>query len=172
MEVWKDVVGYEGKYMVSNKGLIMSLPKATRKTSKILVPQVLKSGYLAVDLCCGDNIKRHLIHRLVCLSFMPELEKEQVNHLDGNKSNNCLSNLEWCSRSENQKHAFSIGLKSAKGEKNSQSKLNKDNVFTIMSLVKYGYKKITIAKGFSISPSTISDIIIGRSWGHLKKYYL
>ena len=120
--VWKDIPNYEGLYKVSNKGDILSLPRYVNcnKNGKRLTEQrILKptenyKGYLMVSLSYPNEYphkKTFTIHRLVALAFIPNPDnKPQINHIDGNKENNCVENLEWCDNSENQIHAYKIGL--------------------------------------------------------------
>lgn len=101
-EIWKDIKNYENKYQVSNSGRIKSLKKDI-----ILKPSVHYKGYLEVKLYKNNSSKVFKIHRLVASAFIPNPEnKPQVNHIDGNKQNNCVDNLEWNTQSENQLHAF------------------------------------------------------------------
>ena len=95
-EIWKDIEGYEGAYQISNFGRI-------KNKIKILSPQINNCGYLRIIL----KNKHYSIHRLVALAFLPNPEnKPQVNHIDGNKTNNYVTNLEWVTASENQKHNY------------------------------------------------------------------
>lgn len=126
-EIWKDVVGYEGLYQVSNLGRVMSFRK---KSNGLLILPSYRRKYLAVNIYINGSVKNCSVHRLVAISFIPNpLNKSQVNHIDGNPSNNKLSNLEWCTHSENQLHSFHVlGRKSnrpmlgIKGENNPLSK--------------------------------------------------
>jgi hypothetical protein len=103
--VYKNVIGYEGVYEVSEYGDIKRISK-----SKILKPQIVK-GYHKLSLCQKSITKQHSVHRLVALAFIPNpLNKEQVNHIDGNKLNNHVSNLEWATPKENTNHAWDNGL--------------------------------------------------------------
>ena len=113
-EAWKDIKGYEGKYKVSNLGRIKSLYK--NKDGKVMKYLSNPNGYLYIALTKGDrNYKRLLIHRLVAIHFIPNPEdKPQVNHIDGNKHNNSVSNLEWVTGSENQIHAYNHKLRGNK----------------------------------------------------------
>lgn len=107
-EIWKPIKGYEGQYDVSNLGNIRSLSYHQTEKIKKLSPFPDKKGYLQVDLR-KRSIK---VHRIVAETFIPNPEnKQQINHIDGNKSNNRVENLEWCTQSENQKHAYKNGLK-------------------------------------------------------------
>ena len=98
-EIWKDIVGYEGLYKVSNMGRVKSLKYGKER---ILKPQKDRSGYLVVGLWKDGKRKWYLMHRLVATIFCenPHGFKE-VNHIDENKTNNYADNLEWCSRSYN-----------------------------------------------------------------------
>ena len=164
MEFWKSIKGYENLYEVSNLGNIKSFPKKTRKGTRILKKHMGNNYYL-IDLVKDKKVKKHLIHRLVANSFLENTEKkEQVNHIDGNKLNNNVENLEWNTRSENQLHSIKIGLRTTIGEKNSQSKLNEKSVLKIF-IDKRKYKEII--QEYNISISTISDIKRGYSWTHI-----
>lgn len=103
-EIWKRINGYPD-YQVSNFGRVKS-------NRKILTPWNDGKGYMKVELH-GKSMR---VHRLVAQAFIPNPEnKKQINHKDGNKSNNDSSNLEWCTNSENTKHAWDSGLRKIKG---------------------------------------------------------
>lgn len=121
-EIWKDIKDYPG-YQVSNLGRIKSLPKKTNNQFNmkeiILKPIKQKKGYY----CVNTNGKFWGIHRIVAETFIPNQKKlPQVNHKDGDKSNNCVDNLEWCTCKENVIHAYKIGLR--------KGKRGKDNVLS------------------------------------------
>lgn len=113
-EIWRDVVGYEGLYQVSNYGNVKSLSREVNNGNgtyftkeKILKPMENHKGYLGVEL----QDKWHFIHRIVATTFIENPEnKPQVNHIDCDKKNNRVENLEWCTNSENQIHAYKNGL--------------------------------------------------------------
>ena len=115
-EIWKDIKGYEGYYQISNLGNIRSLfgwniHKGYFNRLKTMHPTLANTGYLVVNLTY-KNSKIYQIHRLVAEAFIPNSEnKPCINHKDGNKQNNKVDNLEWCTYSENEKHAYSINLK-------------------------------------------------------------
>ena len=104
MEEWRAIKEYEGKYQVSNMGRVKSLVDSNGKfREKILSPGKNGGGYLFVNLWKNGESKMNYIHRLVLSTFSPveNMENLEVNHLDEDKTNNCLSNLEWCTRSYN-----------------------------------------------------------------------
>lgn len=120
MEIWKDVKGYEGIYEVSNLGNIKSLRRllphfcgGNRVKSEIILKiKIGKLGYCSLSLSKNNKYKSYLVHRLVCIAFIPNPEnKPQVNHIDGNKSNNNAFNLEWVSSKENYHHSVNIGIR-------------------------------------------------------------
>jgi hypothetical protein len=107
-EIWKDVIEGSGKYKVSNKGQIKSY---AHNNPKILTPIKHGAGYLKYKL----NGKTLMIHRIVATAFIPNPDSlPQVNHKDGDKSNNCAENLEWCTAKDNVKHALDNGLSKLK----------------------------------------------------------
>ena len=119
-EIWKDIEGYEGTYQISSLGNIKSLPRKTNNQfyKGIYLKQTLYKGYLKVQLSNHSKSKWFLVHRLVAMAFIPNPQnKPQVNHIDGNKSNNKVSNLEWVTGSENQIHSYHV-LKTIPSMKN------------------------------------------------------
>lgn len=115
-EVWKDVVGYEGLYRVSNYGNVISIPRLSKKRNRIYAGQKLNctkflTGYLNVGLSKDSITTKYNVHRLVAEAFIPNPEnKATVNHKDGNKLNNNINNLEWNTYTENNRHAFANNL--------------------------------------------------------------
>lgn len=116
VEEWRDIKGYEGYYQVSNLGRVRRLPfsytdvagrKLNYKGIHILSPTKMSNGYLSVMLSkCGIR-KRMLVHRIVGEVFLANKQnKPQINHIDGNRANNKVTNLEWCTASENIKHSY------------------------------------------------------------------
>ena len=108
-EIWKPVNGYEGLYEVSNLGNVRSI--RTNRTMKLQ----LHKGYLKVGLYKQRTLKQFSVHRLVASAFIPNPKsKPEVNHLDGDKTNNRADNLEWCTPCENANHALAMGLRKDK----------------------------------------------------------
>ena len=131
-------------------------------------PYKTKCGYLLVELKCDLRIKES-VHRLVLETFNPieHMENYQVNHIDGNKINNNLDNLEWVTRSENMQHAMSIGLFNPHercGEKHPMCKLTYNEVRQIRDLINNKvYTQHEIALIYNVSDTTISEIKTGRT---------
>jgi hypothetical protein len=118
-EIWKPIKGFEGLYEVSNTGLVKALPrwKINNRGKQLTKEKLLKfndfsTDYLRVPLTDKNHIKKYyLVHRLVAMTFIPnENDLPQVNHIDGNKLNNNVEYLEWCTRQDNIKHAYKMGL--------------------------------------------------------------
>ena len=148
MENWKAVNGYEGLYEVSDKGRVKGL-----KRNRILKNIVDSLGYVRVSLCKENKIKAHKIHRLVAEHFLKPSEYKIVNHIDGNKENNSVENLEWCNASQNRKHACDTGL-AAKEE----------GRLIMCNETKEVYKGVmSAARHIGISHTMISSILNGGS---------
>ena len=118
-EEWKDIKNYEGLYQVSNLGKIKSVNKLVKNKGnfkkkikeRILKPSKVYNGYLRLTLSKNGIHKNYRVHRLVAEAFIPNLNNyEDINHIDGNKQNNCIDNLEWCSRKQNIIHSWKNGL--------------------------------------------------------------
>lgn len=162
-EVWKDIPEYEGLYQVSNLGGVKRL-KFDKE--RVLKPWLNKGGYYYLGLCKGGTSKKIFVHRLVMLAFVGESDL-QVNHVNGDKTDNRLENLEYCTGSENLQHAYDTGLRfGAKGEKNGNSKLTR----ACVERIKYGHQKMKlkdIAKIYGINLSHVSYIRSGKSWSEV-----
>lgn len=169
-EVWRPVKGFEGRYEVSNLGRVKTIPHYVNHTNgKRLVKERLRplqkhnQGYLSVGL---SSLSR-LVHRLVAQAFIANPKKLKfVNHKDGNKHNNCVENLEWCTRQENENHAFSTGLKNSTGSNNAMSKLDEKKVYEI-KYKSHGKSTKFLSEKYNVHMATIQRIIKGTIWKHV-----
>ena len=117
-EIWKDIKSYEGLYQISNTGKIKSLERyKDNHSKKQLVKEkirrqiISKTGYYTCMLTKNGNLKLFKVHRIVAEAFIPNPNNYPIiNHIDGNKLNNNVSNLEWCSYSHNEKEDYKLGL--------------------------------------------------------------
>lgn len=160
-EIWKDIKGYKGLYQVSNYGNIISF-KRYKKGKRLKLNY--KNGYLYIKLHKDIKRKSFRIHRLVAIHFIDNpLNKEQVNHKDGNKRNNYYKNLEWATNQENVNHAWSIGLcENIKSAIILNNKKYKSKEVYCYELDKK-YKSITIAsEELNIKHSNISACCSGK----------
>lgn len=135
-EIWKDIKGYEGLYQISSSGNVKSLDRyiINKNGDKQFFPekyltQGFNNGYLKVTLSKNNKQKTFRVHILVAKAFIPNPEnKSEINHIDGNKSNNRIDNLEWNTRSENELHAYKNGLaKPSDKQKQAVAKYAKEN---------------------------------------------
>jgi hypothetical protein len=180
-ELWKPVIGFSKTHIVSNFGRVASTPRSyagiTPKGDKsirymhggILKMQRSNSGYFRVALAFNGVIKYRSVHRLVAMSFCTNPHNfKQVNHIDGNKTNNISTNLEWCSASHNQLHAIAKGLvKHPLGSVRAFAKLSDDDVRQIREQISAGIVQRQIAKNYGVCPSKITSIKQGKAWKHI-----
>lgn len=180
-EIWKDIPNYEGYYQASNLGNIRSLdrwidnPNKKAKTNgyikkkMILKQNKIKSGYYTTALSREGTTKAYLTHRLIAIAFLSNpLNKPQVNHKNGVKTDNNVSNLEWATRSENAIHSYENKLQiSRKGSLHGSAKLSELDVLEIRSLLLKKVDKNQISEVFKISYGTVCDIEKRRRWKHI-----
>lgn len=158
---WVDIKGYEGLYKVSDTGEIYSV------ISDRLLKVDLLGKYPQIKLYSKLGVKKsHLIHRLAYSSFVGDIpDRYCINHIDGNKFNNSLLNLECVTYSENNLHALRTGLKvSPTGSKWHRSKLREEQVKEIKLFLSQGKTNTSISKLFNVHRVTISDISRGKTW--------
>lgn len=152
-------ISISDKYEASDAGQIRN-----KKTGRVLRQFVGKDGYMRTQF----DGKTRTVHRVIATGFVPaESGKDFVNHKDGNKLNNSAQNLEWCTRSENIKHAFSHGLKTTAGERNPRAKLNSGDVEYIKENYRRGDKEYganSLAKKFGVARQTICAAVSGQNW--------
>jgi hypothetical protein len=149
------------QYTISNFGNIYN------SNNELLKPFPNNRSYLCVDLFYDGIRERHRVHRLVAALFIDNPEgKPQVNHIDGNKQNNYVTNLEWVTGSENIKHAYDTGLLRP------NRRLSEDDVITIRARMINGELDYILANEYNISSGTISSIRLGKIWKHIATYPL
>lgn len=149
-------------YYITDDGRVWS-----ERTQKYLSPQYDKNGYVKVQMRSIDNKShRYSIHRLVLENFKPidGMENLQVNHIDGDKLNNNLNNLEWTTCKENIKHAIDNNLRA---KINGASKLSPEEVIEIYRRATNGERNIALAKEFNIHPDQVGRIKNKKSWGKI-----
>lgn len=166
MEIWKEVKDYEGMYEVSNLGNVRNF-----KTKHVLKSSLSKKGYPKVNLWKNKGYKTRPIHRLVAIAFIKNnLYKPQVNHIDGNKTNNRLDNLEWCTQEENMRHAVDMGLKvGMSGEDNGRCKITEKLAKKIIEDIKNGHRNIDIKNKYNVTKDIVSNIKSKKAWKHLSE---
>ena len=172
MEIWKDIKGFEGCYQISNKGRVKSLARQCGthyQQEKIRKLSLTKDGYVKVRLMSKDKDITARVHRLVAEAFIPNLEnKPTVNHIDGNKENNCVENLEWATLEEQMQHAYDNNLKVAhRGEANSQAKLTQEQVEEIKKTYKKNskeYGSVALSKKYGVSHRTIFNVLQNKTY--------
>lgn len=177
-ETWKEIENSD-YYAISDKGRIKRLEHSVWSSwnnsystfkEKLLTPNNnnTKGYYRQAVKYIDGTIVIESIHRLVARMFIENdnpMVKNQINHIDGNKSNNCVENLEWCSQSENMRHRIdTLDSKNwRQGETSPLSKLNDKKVIEIVELLNKGVKRSIITKQYNIAKSTISEIVAGRT---------
>lgn len=173
MMEYKDIEGYEGLYQVSNKGTVISVPRLDRLGRKIggklLECTRHSGGYLRVCLYKEGSKTYKYVHRLVALAFISNPEhKDQVNHINGEKTDNSVENLEWATSQENNIHAKSTGLNvNKRGEDSSSYK------GPILQIDAYTGELIRVIHGGNLAlkelgftPSSVSACITGKRKSH------
>ena len=153
-EFWKDVIGYEGLYQISNLGRAKRFYK--NKSEKILKPIKGHLGYMFYSFCKETKNKTYRIHRLVALHFIPNPNNyPEVNHIDGDKENYSIENLEWCTRSQNMKHGHTLGLIFIDRANAATRIITEDKLVVITKMRNLGF---TLNEISCISDVTISTI--------------
>ncbi len=175
MEIWKDIKNYEGYYKVSDRGRVMAMDRfimhrgiKSFRAGRLLKPSRPKTGYYGIRLCKCGLVSSFLIHRLVGRAFiLNPNNKKCINHLDGNKINNNVKNLEWATYSENEIHSYNVlgkkhSMKGRYGKDSNRSipvlQISKDNEF-----IREFDSISDAAKVIAISPSNISMVCTGKN---------
>lgn len=158
-EEWRSVPSAP-EYMVSNFGRILG-PRG-----RILRAHVIKGGYHRVRLS-GRN---RLVHVVVAEAFIgPKPLGSEVNHRNGDKADNALSNLEYVSPKQNVRHSLDVlGVRRARGTRNGQARLTEREVREIRALYARGHSKSALARRMGVWPSTVARVISGERWSHVK----
>lgn len=180
-ETWKDIPNFEGSYQVSNMGRVRSVDRVIavkdgrmrKHKGRVLKPLLNDRGYERVTLSNDGrcNIKR--VHRLVLETFKPHVNMSdlQVNHMDGDKLNNHLINLEWVTARDNILHAYDMGLITNIGEGSPNAKLSNADVLEILQRLDNGELQRVIGLDYGVSEDHISQINAGRRWRVVKEEY-
>jgi hypothetical protein len=178
---WKDIIGYEGLYQVSNFGNVKSLDRVVNKPNgvsyirkgKICKQSKSNLGYMIIGFTVNNIKVNKYVHRLVAEAFILNPDnKPQVNHIDCDKENNHANNLEWCTNSENHIHAAKNGLNKLhlhrvaySGEKNGRALLSEEQVLEIkQKYIPYKYSAKKLSKEYKVSESCITHILNNTSW--------
>lgn len=166
-EQWKQIPGYYGNYLVSDRGRVYSI-----KSEKILSDWIVNKHYRAVTLCADNKRKVELVHRLVAKMFIPNPDnKPEVNHIDCNPSNNTVLNLEWVTSKENINHAINSG-RYIEGRKRRSEKISKPIIGTNIKTGEVKYypsARATVKDGFN--ENCVAHCAAGYKWRHSHKGY-
>lgn len=170
-EIWKDVVGYEGLYEVSNQGQVRSHHPSPRKKKGECLRQGNLRGYRIVILCKDKARHTALVHRIVAIAFLgapPNVHRPTVNHKNLDKADNRVENLEWLSQADNCRHAAPL-IPRQRGEERPNAKLKEDDVRSIRARHKSGNETIeAIARCYGISGAHCHLIIQRKKWKHVE----
>lgn len=180
-EIWKDVVGFEGYYQVSNLGRVRSLDRYIEHSGVgkgsgrhfckgcILKPRIARHGYYQLTLRKPSVKTTFTIHLLVAPAFLGDRPNGfHVNHIDGNKLNNCADNLEYCSPKDNTHHAFKLGLCDTRiGNNHHGAKLKDADIVVIRDRILQGHTHKAIAQDFGVCAATIGHVSRGSNWTHV-----
>jgi len=168
-------------YMVSNFGRVKTMARQVRYVHSVTNEEHFRNtnerflkiqfnnltGYKFHQLYRDKKMYNKTVHQLVASAFLPKISgKDFINHIDGNKHNNIVSNLEWCTNEYNHTHATLTGL-TAKGEMVASSVLNDRSVYAIKYLLSIGVSHSDMAKAFLVSRPSISLISSGKTWKHI-----
>ena len=175
-EVWKAVDGIPG-YEVSNCGRVRSVDRVVVNRNgvtvtlrgKVLKPARHSAGYLSVAPSLGGaNLAHSLIHRLVAHAFIgPQAAGVDVNHIDGNKHNNHVSNLEYVTRKQNMMHAKDTGLWDNRGEGNGQCRATEEQIRRAYHMVASGATSKCAASATGLTLAMVNKAVTGEKWKHL-----
>lgn len=158
-EIWKNIGGYSGNYQISNIGNVRS--KKRNNYFKILKLESCRLGYKRIMLYKNKIPGRFLVHRLVAAAFIPNYsDLPQINHIDGDKANNNIDNLEWVTSQQNVQHAINTKLRvTSKGIKHYKSLFDKNSIQKIRYDYNNGIPLIQLSKKYKVASSVIFNIV-------------
>lgn len=167
----KPIVGYEMFYGATSDGRIFSFNYRMTGKTRELAQSTHPEGYKRVKAWHVNRTSPTPVHRLVALAFLPNPSMfPQVNHLDGNKGNNVVQNLEWCNNARNQQHRFEIGTNHAIGERHGMHKISESEARLIKEAIEdgpfYKGKCLDVAFKFGVSKHIVYGIKT-KTWRHL-----
>jgi len=174
-EIWKGIEGYEGVYEISNLGRVKRIGGGIGAVVGRVLRQHLRGGYPFVVLSKNNNQTNCLTHRLVCAAFhgSPPTPSHEVNHRNGDRTDNRACNLEWVTRSENHKHAYDVlgrepPASVGKGEQHNTAKLTARQVKWIRKVYSNGkYSQSELARKFDMDTTSIWAIVHRKTWSHI-----
>jgi hypothetical protein len=173
MEIWKEVPGYEGFYMVSNEGRVKRLGGSPFcPDDRILKTAINRAGYVKITLARDGKFSYTTAHRLVALAFIgsPPEGLNQVNHIDGNKLNNHPENLEWTDHTGNNRHAIRLGLRvMPSGERAKRAVLTDAQVVEIRRQYANGVRSAVLAAQYGVTAQYVGSLARGESRRHQPK---
>lgn len=160
-EIWVNIAEYGDKYQICNIG-----EKVRNKKGKILYTQIHSNKYYMVQLCKNGKMKLHTVHRLKAIAFVPNPENlEFVNHIDGNRVNNDISNYEWVTKKGNIKHGYLRSI-SENRKHNWNQRFMKDDVIRIRADFALGKRMCDIIRETGANHKTIECIIKRKTWNY------
>lgn len=162
MLIIKQIENYTGYYVTSEGGVWST----RRGKVKVLSNFINRDGYAVATLCLGKK-QKHMVHRLVALAFLTnKANRRTVNHINGNKLDNRLENLEWCTHRENSQHAYALGLYSGVGQQHYKTTLTEQDVFKIRYKHSH-FSNSQLAQIYNVTPGAIYNIRKKLTWKHL-----
>jgi hypothetical protein len=165
-EKWSLIDGYGDKYKVSNLGRVINEHK-----SRVLSAFKINSGYLCVSLYLDGKSSNKLVHRLVAAAFIPNHgNKPHINHIDFDRTNNAIENIEWCSPKENSRHSYSAGRFKTCFKPGSEApcaKLNESQVVEIRERSMNGEGDAPLSRAYGVTPRAVKRIRKRETWKNI-----